>query len=78
MTGRDLIIYILQNNLEDTVLFEDGKIPGLMTFSEAAVKLGVGTSSVMAMYVTGMLDGVKIGDVIYLFDNGTISLEKEA
>lgn len=68
MTGRDLIIYILQNNLEEAVFFEDGKIPGFMSAEEVALKIGVGTATVRSMYDIGMLRGIKIGDSLYFLN----------
>ena len=41
MTGRDLIIYILEHNLEECEIYTDGRLPGCLTVKEAAVKLGV-------------------------------------
>lgn len=35
MTGRDLILYILMNNLEDEPVFEEGKFIGFVTDVEA-------------------------------------------
>lgn len=60
MTGRDLIIYILENHLEDEKLFKDGKIPGLLTYEEAAVKFGVGVSTIKAWVDCGSLKEVGI------------------
>lgn len=68
MTGRDLIIFILQNNLEDVVLFEDGNIPGLKHISAVAVDFGVGLATVELWYELGVLPGVKIGNEIYLYE----------
>lgn len=65
MTGRDLIIYILKNNLEDKDIFKDGVFVGLMTVEEAAVKFGVGPATIMLWYVTDMLAGFKIGENVY-------------
>ena len=42
MTGKDLIIYILQNNLEDEVVLKEGFFVGFMDQNEAAVKFNVG------------------------------------
>ena len=53
MTGRDYIIYILEHHLEDEELFKNGKIPGLMTYEEAAVKFGVGVDTIKANIVLG-------------------------
>lgn len=66
MTGRDLIIYILSNGLEDEPCFKDGKILGFMSESEAAVKFSVGVDTIKTWYQLGLLDGVKIGETIYV------------
>lgn len=65
MTGRDLIMYILQNNLENEVVIKDGIFIWLMTEEEAAVKFNVGIAQVKAWYMCGMLKGTKIGDQLY-------------
>lgn len=39
MTGKELIIYILQYNLENEEMFEDGKFVGFIAEEEMAVKL---------------------------------------
>ena len=38
MTGRDLIIYILENNLENEPVYKDGRLLGFLTVTEAAVE----------------------------------------
>lgn len=68
MTGRELIILILQNNMEDMVIFEDGKIPGLLTALEAAAKWNTGQYSVYAAYKNKQIRGVWIGDELYIYD----------
>ena len=42
MTGRDLIIYILQNDLEGEVVLKDGIFVGLVSDEEVAARFGVG------------------------------------
>ena len=66
MTGRDLIIYILKNNLEDKPVFEDGVLLGFLNESEAAVKFEVGVATIRVWYEAGLLEGVKINDAIYI------------
>lgn len=66
MTGRELIIYILENNLEDKPVFEDGKILGLMTVEEAALKFGVGSATIIAWFHLDMIKGIRISDCIYI------------
>jgi hypothetical protein len=65
MTGKELILYILQNNLEDTVVLNGAIFVGFMTVEEAAVKFNVGTATVKAWYDCRMLEGTKIGDTLY-------------
>ena len=65
MTGKELILYILQNNLEDTVVLDGGFFTGFMTEGEAAVKFNVGISTIKAWYQCRWLDGTKIGDSLY-------------
>lgn len=65
MTGRDLIIYILKNNLENEVVLKDGIFIGFMTEKEAAVKFEVGVETIRVWYTLGVLDGVEFGDAVY-------------
>lgn len=75
MTGRDLIIYILQNGLEDEPVYKDGKIIGFIGEVEAAVKFGVTTATIRVWVSMGMLDGVVIGDSVYIPTNAEISMK---
>lgn len=69
MTGRDLIIYIMQNNLEDEVVLKDGFFVGFMNESEAAAKFGVGVETIRVWYSLRMLDGIKVGEKLYFLKN---------
>ena len=69
MTGRELILYILENHLEDEIIVKDGIFIGFMNEEEAAVKFGVGIAMVKAWYACGMLSGTKIGDHLYFLRN---------
>ena len=75
MTGRDLIIYILQNNLEDKPVFENGKITGLLTVEEAALKFKVGFSTIKLWYELNVLPGFEIDGNIYIPATATVELE---
>lgn len=66
MTGRDLITYILENKLEDEPVFKNGKPIGFMTVEEAAIKFGVGVSAVKTWFKLAIIDGVKLGDTVYI------------
>lgn len=69
MTGKELILYILQNDLENEIVVKDGVFIWLMSEEEAAVKFGVGVANVRAWYTCGMLSGTKIGDRLYFLRN---------
>lgn len=64
MTGRELIIYILTNGLEDDQVFVNGRFIGFLTISEAAQRLGYGIETVKAMIEYGAIKNVNDGDLI--------------
>lgn len=66
MTGRDLIIYIIENHLEDQPIYENGNILGFMSIYEAAVKFEVGIGTIIAWVQNSSLDGVKVGNDWYI------------
>ena len=68
VTGKDLIIYILMNNLENEEIFKDGRFIDLISEAEAAAMYGVGVETIRAWYSLGYVAGVKIGDTIYFFE----------
>lgn len=66
MTGRELAIYILQNNLEDeTVFTKDFFTKGFLTIEEIAAKLGVGPETIGYWSRLGHLHGLVYNSVIY-------------
>lgn len=69
MTGRDLIIYILQNDLLDKPVYENGSLLGFMTVLETAVKFHVGIATVYAWASRGDIPGVRIGEELYIYAN---------
>jgi hypothetical protein len=68
MYGRELIIYILTNHLEDT-LISDGDLVKTMYMDEceAADKFGVGVATIRTWYTTGVLEGIMIGDTVLYY-----------
>ena len=66
MTGRDLILYILQNHLEDEPITLDGGFLNLIHESEAAVIFNVGIPTVRAWYDLKLIDGIKVADEVYM------------
>lgn len=63
MTGRELIIYILENGLEDEPLFKNGTFLGYKTVAKFAEENGVGVETIKAMILLNQIPGVvMIGD----------------
>lgn len=60
MSGKELILYILLNDLEDEPIDKDGVLTGFITIEEAACKRGVGVATVEAWISTGSIHAVKI------------------
>ena len=75
MTGRDLIIYILEHHLEDEELFKDGKIPGLMTYEEAAVKFNVGTCTIRTWVTQGFLKGINFRGIPFIPETAELNIK---
>lgn len=69
MTGKDLIIYILANDLENEPVYKDGTFVGFVTVTEAAIRLGVGPVTVHALVSMGKLDYILIGSKMLIMDN---------
>lgn len=66
MTGRELIIYILENGLEDKPVIENGKFIGFMSLGEVAVKFDVGTAAVKCWIANRYIDSIEINGEIYI------------
>ena len=66
MTGKELIIYILMNDLEDAPVFEDGQFIGFMTAEEAAAEFEVGVATIRIWVNEGLLRGIRIDDKIFI------------
>lgn len=66
MTGKELIIYILQNGLENEPVFKDGKFVGFQTIPEAAVRFDVGPATISSWIDEHMLDYIYVPNHIYI------------
>lgn len=56
MTCKDLIIYILQNGLENEPVVKDGNFIGFLSVEDAAVKKNVGPSTIEALIMLKHVD----------------------
>lgn len=66
MTGRDLILYILSNGLEDEPVFKDGKFIGFVTLSDAAKQNNVGLATVTTWIHQGKMSSVTVSEGVYI------------
>ena len=67
MTGRELIMYILENHLEDEPVFQNGTFVGYVSDVKFAEMLGVGVATVRAWIMMGRIkDAIMIGDVLFV------------
>ena len=67
MTGRELIMYILENHLEDEPVFQNGTFVGYVSDVKFAEILGVGVATVRAWIMMGRIkDAIMIGDVMFV------------
>lgn len=70
MTCRDLIIYILENDLEDKPLVDNGTIImenlGFIPINKVATKMNVGFSTVIAWMQEGTIKGYNINHELYV------------
>lgn len=66
MTGKELIIYILQNDLEDMPVSIDGSFLGFLNTKQAAAKFNVGEATVRIWYQLKAIDGIMIGNELYI------------
>lgn len=78
MTGKELIVYILSNNLENVVLGCDTlEVLGYITKDAFAVKNRVGLSTVDAWLLSGKVPFVTIGNRVYVPNKTIEELRKE-
>lgn len=77
MTCRELILYILENGLEDEPVFQNGTFVGFMTVTKAAEKMDVGLATIFAWNTMGKLDGVLLRGGIYIPVNAKSPTEIE-
>ena len=66
MTGRDLIIYILKNSLEDEPIFKNGRFIGFLTIGEVAEKEEVGIATIHTWINQKKLPYISVKGVIYI------------
>ena len=78
MTGRELILYILANGLEDEPVFKNGKFIGFVTPSDVAKDANVGFATVHTWIHQGRLDSVSVNEGIYIPANYVTPLNRQS
>ena len=71
MTGKELILYILANDLENEPVFKNGKFIGFVTVADVAKNTEVGFATVHAWIHQGRLPSVAVTEGIYIPANYT-------
>lgn len=77
MTGREFMLYILQNNLENEPLIQDGKIVGSLTIDEVAMEFNVGRETVKTWVKVGLVDGFEIGNRLFILPTNKLQLTRK-
>lgn len=66
VTGKELILYILANDLENDPVFDHGRFVGFMTVDEVALKLNIGVAAVCALIEREVLDHICVGTAMFV------------
>lgn len=66
MTCKELMLYILANDLEHELVFDHGRFVGFMTIDEVALKMNIGIAAVCALIEQGMLDHICVGNTLFV------------
>ena len=74
MTGKELIFYILNNDLLNEPIFTDNKILGLLTIDEAAIKRNVGRATIITYIKMKRIDSITINGVTFIIDNDKLKI----
>lgn len=77
MTGKELIRYIIDNDLEQEQVFQNGKFIGFITREEAAQKFHVGVATISVWYQFGAIDGFVLGDQLFIAANSVPNIGKQ-
>lgn len=67
ITGRDLILYILKNKLEDKPINDVCCLKRFISAQAAAALYNVGEETVKTWFAMGKLSGIQIGNAIYIY-----------
>ena len=76
MTGKDLVLFILKNDLLDVEIDGTDTNSLFLTIEDAAVKLGVSTTSLQDMIKIGVVDYIEFNNEIYLYKNVSLTSNK--
>lgn len=66
MLGRELILYILMNGLENEPVFKDGTFVGFLSAEQVAEQMDVGVATVYTWIYQKRLPGIVIGNIAYI------------
>ena len=75
MTGRELIVYILENHLEDEPVFKDGRFVGFLTVGEVAEIMNVGPLTVRTWAALDRIEYISDGGHMFIPANFKVKEE---
>ena len=76
MTGRDVILYILENHLEDELFFNNDSVIGLFNIYQAAVRMNVGPETIKTWFELKVVPKIQIGQTSFITVKDLEELEK--
>ena len=78
MKGRDLIVLIMNNNLEDEDVFDKKFLESIMpTIEKVAVMHSVGIATVEVWLESGCLDGVEFDGQVYILPDSLTEFDEK-
>ena len=77
MTGRELIVYILTNGLEDEPVFNNGTFIGFKSIGKFAEEQEIGVAAVKTLVQMDLIDSVRVGDSIFIPVTAKHNIKKE-
>lgn len=77
MTGLDLVMHIIENNLINEPVFNDGKFIGFYAEEEVAKRFNVGTATIRVLVNMDKLEGIRVNNKMYVSITSILKYERE-
>lgn len=77
MTGMELIMHIIENNLINEPVFKDDKFIGFLHEEEVAKRFDVGTATIRVLVNMDKLEGIRVNGKLYISISSIKKYEKK-